>query len=146
VRPADRAAGGLLEHRRELDANTELVQRCTIRSARSVACRAVRATSLPARACPERCSPRMCVSTSPSTALNSTPGRRAHRAQRRRSSRRRFRDGVMIGQRDGGQPRALRGGNHVRRRTRSVGGSGVDVKIDESARRRARGLDRRHAE
>jgi len=55
-------------------------------------------------------------------------------------------DGIVIGECDRLQAGPLRRGDDVGRRTRSVGRGGVNVKIDESAGRWPRGLDRRHAE
>ena len=75
VRPADRAAGRLLEHRRRTRSARRArsaARRCARRAARRISRSSTssRSSSRVSR----RCRPRMCVSTSPSTALSSTPG------------------------------------------------------------------------
>ena len=116
------------------------LSRCDDRSARRAAHLAQRdELALRARACRARCRPRMCVSLSPSTALSSTPARCARRA--RAPTRSRFGEaveGVVIGERDGGEPDALRLANDVGRRARAVGRRRMHVQIDEARRRRDR--------
>jgi hypothetical protein len=133
----NRAAGRLLEHGGELDADAKLVQSCTMRSARVRRIsrkRGERRLQLARVGKMESEDVRLDVAFH---RAQLDAGDDAHAELPRRASRSRCRDGVVIGQRDRRQSDALRARRRLGRRTRSVGRGGVDVEIDESARRSA---------
>jgi hypothetical protein len=134
VRAADRTSSGLLEHCREIDSNTELVQALY----HALGARTPHVTKRD-ELCFEL--PRIGQVESEYVsfhiALDGAELDARHHADAKSLSRRRCfgdaGDGVMIGQRDGGEPNPLGFANDVGWSARAVGGGRVRVQIDERA-------------